>query len=492
MPLSPIQKEFYKAFQSQKYLYMLFGGAISSGKSIMQIGIIHQMAMDYSNTRYAIIRKNLSTLKRTSIPTYDKVLELNSDTDSVNLNRAESFAEYKNGSKLLFIEADKTKDFNFNKLRGLELTMALIEEANEIEEEAFQVLKTRVGRWNNNEYKIRPIVMLNCNPDKGWIKKTFYEPYSEGRIHPPYYFKPALPTDNPYNSKDYLAAINTLPEKERQRFVLGNWEVADDPNQLIQYLWMKENLVNSDMTFDNYLSIANREIFLGVDVARYGDDRTVFSWFLKNNLLKIESFRKIDTSETAEKIKERIDIYRVPSSHIGIDVGMGSGTIDTLKRNYGINVYSFGFGERPGLKKKPETPQAEDRLNRLLIYKNKRAEAHWMLREALRLGDIKIIDHKELITEATSVCYSSDDKVIQIESKDSVKKRLGFSSDILDSVVIANYMRVKKGRIMFKSDAVVTSKRLTMADERPSYSKTLNSSQKFYSGGSSRLIMSGL
>jgi len=434
MPLFPKQKEFLKDFKKKTHLYMLYGGAVGGGKSILQIGILHQMACDYPKTKYAIVRKNLTTLKKTSLPTYKKVLELNGDTKKISINYSDYVAKYANESEIHFIDADVTKDPDFNKLKGLELTMALIEEANEVHENAFTILKTRVGRWNNTLHDIRPYIFLNCNPAKNWVKGMFYDKWHELTIKAPYYYLPALPTDNPHNSDDYINALKTLPEPEYNRYVLGNWEFADDPNQLIHYAWLREVVHNDVWEYKSRDDII--DLYLGVDVARYGDDKTELVYMRSNKIVKYETYTKKSTTDIGRIVAQRIDEYRIDPGKVGVDiVGLGAGTYDFLT-DKGHSVYAFNAGESPNTRQD------------FVVYKNKRAEAHWQFREDVRLENIEILENKELFNDSSNIRYNIDDKVIKIEPKDEFKKRMGHSPDVLDACVICNYMR-KNNNISF-------------------------------------------
>lgn len=52
-----------------------------------------------------------------------------------------------------------------------------------------------------------------------------------------------------------------------------------------------------------------------------------------------------------------------------------------------------------------------------------------------------IVHNKELSREITQIRYIVDDKMIQLESKDAMKKRLGNSPDYFDALMMANYAK---------------------------------------------------
>lgn len=430
MGLFEKQREYLKALKSKEFLYLLYGGAVGGGKSILQIGILDQMCIDYPGIRCGIIRKNLTTLKRTSIPSYEKILEMNGTSNEVVINRSDYIAKYKNGSEILFVDADITKDPRLLKLSGTEFTILLLEECNELHEQAYHVSTTRVGRWKNSDYNIPPIIMLNCNPDKNWVKRIFYDPWALGNLKPPYYYLPALPKDNPYNTQEYLDALDRLPDSERQRLALGNWEYSENFNSLIHYEWIKDNFIELNFNETIKQKKFNNDIILGVDPARYGDDRSVLCFMFKNKIIKFESYKKVDTSELANIIIERINEYKIAHNCVAVDsIGLGGGVIDSLKEKK-YNCIPYSSAESP-----------DGKMSIYHKFKNRRAEAHWMLREDFRSCNIHTLNDIIFVEEATNISYEIKDGYIQIESKEAMKSRLGYSPDYLDSAVIANWLR---------------------------------------------------
>jgi len=84
-----------------------------------------------------------------------------------------------------------------------------------------------------------------------------------------------------------------------------------------------------------------------------------------------------------------------------------------------------------------ETPRSE-----LPFYnfKNKRAEAAWLLREALYSGELKVVENQRLQNEVLAINYAIDnDKTIVLQAKKDIKKILGHSPDFFDALMMANY-----------------------------------------------------
>lgn len=169
---------------------------------------------------------------------------------------------------------------------------------------------------------------------------------------------------------------------------------------------------------------------LAVDVARFGNDRTVlFEMFGSNANEKAEVFSKQDTHETEKRIIAKHLEHRFDYIVID-DGGIGGGLVDSL-RHKKINGVSF-----------PIVPFNFAGASTSDKFTNLRAQAYWKLREDLRKDKLKLYDESTLVYELTSLRYEFDDNGrIKIESKKSMGKRGLRSPDYADAVVMANWVR---------------------------------------------------
>jgi hypothetical protein len=158
---------------------------------------------------------------------------------------------------------------------------------------------------------------------------------------------------------------------------------------------------------------------LGVDVARFGDDKTVYSIIVDNKLKQIAEAKK-DTMHIAGRVKnlaetENIDIIAVD------DAGVGGGVSDRL-REQGISIIPVNGGE-----------SAID-ANKFF---NRRTEIWWNMREWIR-SEGGISDDGNLMADLTAPIFSYTSKgQIKLETKEELKKRIGHSPDYGDSLAIA-------------------------------------------------------
>ena len=425
MALAPKQLQFVQAILSRRYSHHLFGGGRSCGKTVVSLGFLDEMCQRFPNTRYAVVRKSLATIRRNTIPSFEKILQLNGNPNRAELNKTDWVYRYKNGSAVIFIEGNIATDPILNKFRGLELTGFAIEEANEVDIQVFSALQLCWGRWNNDLYGIPPFSILTCNPDNNWVKDMFYTPWVNGQLKPPYYFMPALPHDNPHNNAKFLEGLENLPEAEYQRYVKGNWEYSADPNQLIQYAWLKECF---DISEENSTKIRTPK-YLGVDVAREGDDDTVICSMDDDGIIAFERHHGLGGHEIGKILILRMKENSIPADNVAIDaIGVGGGVIDWLADQQ-YYVVSFKASNSPTL----ETEH--------FAFANMRIQAAWTLREDIEAGKIDIVYNEELLKQIMQLKYFTKESKLVMESKDASKKRIGKSPDTAEAAILANWVR---------------------------------------------------
>lgn len=166
---------------------------------------------------------------------------------------------------------------------------------------------------------------------------------------------------------------------------------------------------------------------LGVDCARFGNDRTVIFERQGRVARKIKTLFKAGQMEIVGHIKALLK-----STHydrVFIDVGMGVGVIDRLHEMGYDQVQAVDFGSKAFV---------SDR------YVNKRNEMYGECLEWMEDGPVWIIDENEdgspcdeTLTDLCSVHYRLDSNNRKVlEKKEDTKKRLGSSPDSGDGLVL--------------------------------------------------------
>lgn len=166
--------------------------------------------------------------------------------------------------------------------------------------------------------------------------------------------------------------------------------------------------------------ISHAPVVLGVDPARFGDDRSVIVRRQGLAMYPPLVFRGVDNMELADRVAVQMAQHK-PAA-VFVDSGGGAGVIDRL-RQLGHRVQEVPFGGR-----------AKDQKQ----FKNRRTEMWWDMREWLRAGG-HIPDVLALKQELATPTYSFDTQGRKVlESKDQIKKRLhdGGSPDIADALCL--------------------------------------------------------
>ena len=161
---------------------------------------------------------------------------------------------------------------------------------------------------------------------------------------------------------------------------------------------------------------------LGVDVARFGTDRTVLTLARGGHVRVIVSRGKQSTTETTGRVVNAIREHAVTMTRVD-GVGVGGGVVDQLG-DLGHPVLDMQAGAG-----------ATDPA----IFKNARAEWYWCLRGLFEDGLVDLDpDDDELAAQLAALRYSYTSRgQVVIESKDDMRKRGMPSPDRADAVMLA-------------------------------------------------------
>jgi hypothetical protein len=169
---------------------------------------------------------------------------------------------------------------------------------------------------------------------------------------------------------------------------------------------------------------------LGVDVARFGDDRTVI--FPRQGLAAFKPI--IMRNERTTDIAARVMVAKKRwGSELELidDTGhWGHGVIDNLV-SAGIPAIGIQYHG------KALNPR----------YKNRRAEMWIKGAEAIR-GGAALPNIPEMVGELTEPTYTFVNGVFQLEDKDQIKERLGRSPDLADAYFLTYALEVMPGEVI--------------------------------------------
>jgi len=169
-------------------------------------------------------------------------------------------------------------------------------------------------------------------------------------------------------------------------------------------------------------------VVLGIDPARFGDDRSVVFRRQGRQAFKPVVYRGIDNMELATRVANLIEQHNPDA--VFCDAGAGSGVIDRL-RQLKYDVIEIPFG---GKAMKPEQ------------YINRRSEMWWLMKQWIEEGGA-IPNDIALKQELATPIYWYDNVGRRVlESKDQIKKRLqgAGSPDLADALALTFALPVAK------------------------------------------------
>ena len=310
------------------------------------------------------------------------------------------------GSKFIF---KGLRDQDVQHIKSLEgVDIAWIEEAQTISKRSWEILEPTIRKdgseiWisMNRELENDPLwVLVAAHPDeRTMVKRVNY-------------------SDNPFCPEE----VKIQAEKCRQR----------NPDDYA-HIWLGEpikqghtKLISSDLVrraFQQTILTSSSPLVIGLDVARFGDDSTVFCFRQGRLCLKFLSYEKLDNVAVANLTTGFIKDYQ--PKRIFMDIGgQGAGVFDILKdRGYGEIIRGIYFGEKA---------INEER------YFNRRAEMwdsvqSWLMSQP----QVQLPKDEALFDELTGINKKYDRRGrLQLEEKEEIKKRLGRSPDKADALAL--------------------------------------------------------
>ena len=169
-------------------------------------------------------------------------------------------------------------------------------------------------------------------------------------------------------------------------------------------------------------------VVLGIDPARFGDDRSVVFKRQGRQAFEPVVYRGIDNMELAARVANLIEEHDPDA--VFCDAGAGSGVIDRL-RQLSYDVIEIPFG---GKATKPDQ------------YINRRSEMWWLMKQWIEEGGA-IPNDIALKQELATPIYWYDNVGRRVlESKDQIKKRLqgAGSPDLADALALTFALPVAK------------------------------------------------
>ena len=286
-----------------------------------------------------------------------------------------------------------------------EHVLLVIDEASAVHEAVFEA-----AAGSMSGHAATTIMISNPTRNSGLFYKTHHVLASDWfRMH-------VSCLNSPLVSSDFVKQIKATYGEDSNAYrirVLGEFALADDDTLI------PADLVDSAIDRD-IVTPEDEEIVYGVDVARYGTDRTALCKRRGNVVLEIKSWGGLDLMQTVGTVVNEAKLDK--PTEICVDtIGLGSGVADRL-REMGYNVVDVNVAESSAM-----NPNA-----------NKLRDDLWMsVKDWLGTRAVKLPKDDALRQELVAPRYSftSLGKIV-VESKDSMRRRGMRSPDLADALCL--------------------------------------------------------
>lgn len=432
------QKECVRAWIDPTVSDIVYGGAKGGSKSFTGCKLIFGDALMYPETFYFIARKELSALRKFTIPSIHECF----DDWKIDINRYAKF----NGQDNYFLCYNKSRvylldvaympsDPLYMRFGSLQFTRGWGEETGEWEEAAKNNLMAAIGRWKNNEYGLNPTMLQTCNPSKNYLYRNYYKPWKNGTLNPWERFIQALPTDNKMLSPEYIENLErTLNKNEKQRLLYGNWEYDSNPAALMDYEKITDIFTNTH--------VPEGDKYISADIARLGGDRIVI--IVWNGMRgKVIAYDRQVLPVTLQRIEAARIRAGIGKSNVLVDAdGMGSSIEDFGGFKGFINNSRPMPDPKNPNRDKDGKPLAEN-------FDNLKSQCGFRMAEMVNANGLYLECEdwmRPLIIEEleqTQQKLLDSDLKKGLLPKDKVKELIGRSPDFFDAILMRQYFELK-------------------------------------------------
>jgi phage terminase large subunit len=399
---------------------VLFGGAAGGSKSFLGCAWQIERRLKYAGTRGLIGRAKLDTLKKTTLKTFFEVAQmygLRVDKD-YRYNAHTNVIAFINGSEIILKDLFAyPSDPLFDSLGSLELTDFFVDEASQVSKKAVDILRSRV-RFKLRQLELAPKGLLTCNPHKGWLYAEFYNPWKQNQLPEFYAFVQSNSADNPHLPETYRQTLERLPEVDRLRLLVGDWDYDETADQLFG----TENVLRC-FRAEEYQG----QMFITADIARLGKDRTVIAVWRGLQCLELVILKKQRVPEVVEAIRGLVNRYGVKLANVVCDEdGIGGGAVDLLACRGFLNG---------GRAKHPER------------FANLKTECYFKMAELVEQNKLLLpYKHRDEISRELDMIRRRNpdgDGKLAVVGKEEMARLHGISPDIADALMLRMFFELR-------------------------------------------------
>jgi len=238
---------------------VMLSGSVGSAKSLLMAHLVLRHCLEFPGARVLLGRKSLPDLKETI---FKKIQEHMEGTlvegKHYSINESSAKIKFANGSEII---SRSWGDKKYKKFRSLELSMAVVEETTENDEDDQQAIKEimlRLGRIPH-VCKHENLFITATNPDapSHWAYDYFIKKAKTSARHYVYY---SITTDNPFLPPEYIESLkDDLDPKEADRMLRGLW--IEISREVIYSTYSEERHFRDEI----YIPEAGRDIHITWD-----------------------------------------------------------------------------------------------------------------------------------------------------------------------------------------------------------------------------------
>ena len=421
----PVQQQIHEALETHRFCVLVTHRQL--GKTVCAVNHLLKKALQNSrkHARYFYVAP---FLKQAKMIAWDYLKRYSSPLPQVEIHETELCLKLPNGARIWVAGAD-----NPDALRGTYADGVVLDEYAQIKQDVFTEI-------------IRPMLLSRegfvvfMGTPKG--QNAFYELFNRAQ---------KLAQED---AKTWWVGVYRADESG----VISPVELAQIKQETPELIFRQEYLCDFTASAENILipitdvlqacersygiyELRGAAKIMGVDPARFGDDRSVI--FLRQGVKAFDPlvFRRLDNMALADRVARQIESFRPDG--VFIDAGCGGGVIDRL-RQLGFTVTEVSFGAAP-----ISAGQ----------YTNKRAEMWGKMAEWIKtLGQLPL--NAELKADLCQVTYDYDVAGrLRLEAKEKLKARCGKSPDLADALALTFaapvYARRSGGMEFAKSDYTI-------------------------------------
>lgn len=269
--LTDKQRQANKLLGTAARHIMLFGGA-RSGKTFLLVRAMVMRALKAEDSRHLIARFRFNHVKQyIGMDTLPAVMKTCFPGVPYKIDKQDWFVKFPNESEIWFGGLDEKE--RTEKILGAEYSTIYLNEVSQISWQARNTVVTRLAQKSGLALK----AYYDCNPppQSHWSYKVFVkhnDPITGQTLPSPDNFAAMLmnPGDNrEHIHEDYIAELESLPERLRRRFLEGEWLPANE-NALWNPDWFDEHRFGHD---EKRVTIPDMQrIVVAVDPSGADDD----------------------------------------------------------------------------------------------------------------------------------------------------------------------------------------------------------------------------